>query len=127
MDVFNQLARLLRTRPIEDDVESDAKSEEWFRNLTRATDDARKNLDGLRRQFDDAIENLDLRDWTAMDAALRTPMIPHPKRETLLSRLPLDEQPVRFQPGDANGPGGRADDRPDPGFWTRQPAWRSST
>jgi hypothetical protein len=121
LKAFNSLAQQLRTRPTGDDGESGGKSADWFRDLKAATDEARTSLDDLRGQFDDAVANLTPRDWTAVDAALRTPLVSAERRETLLSRLPIEEQPVTLQPepGNAKGPGGQADHSPDPGFWTR--------
>ena len=117
---FQSLSKLLDDKPFEDDGEFANKTEEWLTGLGKTTDDTANGLKDLRHRFDEENDQLALgvRDWTALDTALRTPLVAPTKRKALLSKLrTLAERAVQLSPKSANDPGDATKPAPaDPGF-----------
>jgi hypothetical protein len=119
---FDVLSRRLAAWPDKDQLGVGNEADQWFNDLNAAAERARKSLANLGGRFQEVVDRLEWedRDWTALDTALRTPMVPWEKREKLLEKLrTIDERAIELRPDSTTNPAGQADEAPDPGFWVR--------
>jgi hypothetical protein len=122
LEAFQRLSVRLGTEPTRVIAGSGERTSEPLEDLNAAGKDARTKLDGLHRRFRGAIGPLPLenRDWTALDAALRTPLIEWKQRRALLDTLrAFDEPPVELPVESSSASDGDPVEAADRGFSLR--------